>query len=133
MGFFRRAKDAARTGEPEGIDAVAHYVEVVGESYYQEALEKICGGKCREGHEKEMPALIVREKDNPYDANAIKVTIDGMKVGHLNRMMAERLAPALDARGISQIEGVALIVGGWDRGEKDQGHFGVSLQLPNLP
>lgn len=53
-----------------------------------------------------MPAKLAREPDNPYDSNAITVTLEsggwlfGMKsaqIGHLKAPLAKRLAPLMDA------------------------------------
>jgi len=38
-----------------------------------------------------------REPDNEYDPNAISVWWDGHKIGHLNKVIAFRMAPELDA------------------------------------
>ena len=47
----------------------------------------------------------IREPENPYDANAVRVeNILGEKVGHLRRELALEIAPLLDS-GDLQIEG----------------------------
>ena len=38
-----------------------------------------------------------REPDNPHDSNAISVWWDGIQLGHLNKVIAFRLAAELDA------------------------------------
>lgn len=45
-----------------------------------------------------LPALLVRERDNPHDPNAVAVHIPSEigHVGHLPRVLAARLAPELD-------------------------------------
>lgn len=54
-------------------------VDVVGESFYREALEAVA----RQGADH--IATLVPEPDNPYDPQAIGVVIMGLKVGHLSR------------------------------------------------
>jgi HIRAN domain-containing protein len=46
-----------------------------------------------------IPVVLVREPENPHDANAIRVDVPAIDtpIGHLPRWMAERLAPHLDA------------------------------------
>jgi hypothetical protein len=69
--------------------------------------------------------------DNPYDPNAVAVYIAGRKVGHLPRPAAQAFAP-VDRRLAEQRQvGAcsATITGGWDRGDGDTGHFGITLDL----
>ena len=47
----------------------------VGESHYQAALEALCGGHNRYGHEMECEAELIPEPSNPYDPNAVQVMI----------------------------------------------------------
>ncbi len=106
-------------------------VHVVGESYYQDELEKICGGRSRSGYSKPVTAVLVPETDNEYDEKAVLVQINGLSVGHLSREDARSYRPLLermDAQG-QQGSCSAMVVGGWDRGSGDQGYFGVRLNI----
>ncbi len=109
--------------------------EVVGESYYQDALSAICGGHCDEGHEHECVATLVPEPDNPHDSNAVAVLIEGRKVGHLPRVAALVYTTALARHGnpAARFTCDAEIRGGWRRerrnGQVDEGGFGVWLDL----
>jgi hypothetical protein len=106
-------------------------VGVVGESHYQDALTDIVGGKRPESVRIPIQATLVLEPDNPYDPNAVAVYIAGRKVGYLPRPAAEAFAPV--GRRLAEQQQVgscsATITGGWDRGDGDTGHFGVSLDL----
>jgi hypothetical protein len=106
-------------------------VGVVGESHYQDTLTAIVGGKRPESIRIPTQATLVPEPDNPYDPNAIAVYIDGQKVGHLPRPAAQAFAPV--GRQLADQHQVgacsATITGGWDRGDGDTGHFGVTLDL----
>jgi hypothetical protein len=98
-------------------------VNVAGESHYQEALRTIAGpGEVR--HETE--ARLVREPDNPHDANAVRVEIAGAKVGYLPRALAEAWSPRMDELASRRRVGAceATIVGGADT------PLGVFLRLP---
>lgn len=112
-----------RGGFPRGI---------VGESFCQEALAKLCGGHNREGHELEVFAALVPEPGNSYDPNAVQVQIDGMAVGYLSKEDAPRYLAALAEAGLSgqAVAVQAKIVGGWRTNQHDAGHFGVKLALP---
>jgi hypothetical protein len=105
--------------------------EVVGESKYQDALSNICGGHCEEGHEHECLAELVPEPDNPYDPNAVAVLIEGEKVAYLSRFDAKRYLDELARLGHAgdRASCDAMINGGWDRGGREKGYFGVELDL----
>ncbi|MEJ7817801.1 MAG: HIRAN domain-containing protein [Thermoleophilaceae bacterium] len=99
-------------------------VNVAGESHYQDALRAISGqGEIR--HDTE--ARLIPEPDNPHDANAVRVEIDGAKVGYLPRDLAPQWAPPLaelaSRRRIGACE--ATVVGPAD------GTLGVFLRLPD--
>ena len=107
-------------------------LEIVGESFYQDALDNITGGKTEDGYEMEVEAMLNYDDDNPYDNKAIAVSIEGEKVGHLSRKLARQFRERMEETGCPGASAVckALIVGGWDRGNGDRGDFGVKLDLP---
>jgi len=109
-------KASQRISEP-GFD-------VVGESHYQDNIDKIAGGKTEEGHELQVDAILVREPSNQYDKNAVRVDVNGMTVGYLDRASAKTYIRKYgDVTTISS----AVVVGGWKRGRKDSGSYGVRL------
>jgi hypothetical protein len=73
-------------------------------------------------------ARLVPEADNLYDDEAVRVEIDGRKVGHLSRADARRFRRV---RATNAVPVKALIVGGWDHGDeaydRARGSFGVRL------
>lgn len=107
-------------------------IEVVGESHYQAALETICGGRTFDGVDCAVECTLVHEDDNPYDNQAIRVDIQGMTVGYLDRSNARQFRARLREAGYPGITATfwARIRGGWDRGADDRGYFGVRLDLP---
>jgi HIRAN domain len=100
---------------------------VVGEAHHQDALEALAGGR-REwsAHIKE-PALLLPQPDNPYDPDAVAVSMHGHEVGYLARNVAPEFLRALQAGGYDRATCEAMIVGGWERGADDRGWFGVRL------
>ncbi len=75
---------------------------VVGESFYQEALQIVAGGRSfGTSFDDHLPvtAVLVPEPENPYDANAVRVDVlagdKSLKVGYLARENAERYQPFL--------------------------------------
>jgi HIRAN domain len=63
---------------------------VVGEASYQDGLEELAGGRTEESAEHYCGAELIPEPDNPFDRNAVYVTISGEKVGYLPRKTAAR-------------------------------------------
>lgn len=120
----------------KGLDEASpeYDFDIVGESFYQDALAKIAGPKTDDGVEIECKAILRPEPNNKHDKNAIAVLIRGMKVGYLSRTDAAAWRQALANRGRARgdTEVRALIVGGWKRnkrGQSDEGSFGVKLDL----
>jgi len=105
---------------------------IVGESNYQDALSRICGGYTRDGHQLHTRASLVPDPSNPYDANAIRVAIDGQTVGYLKREHAARYTKRLldEGRSGEVLDVRAYISGGWRTNQHDSGHFGVQLEKP---
>src|SRR4030095_3996548 len=105
----------------------AFALPVVGESHYQETLEAICGPRSDEGEDRRLEAQLVLENDNPHDSMAVRVDIQGQTVGYLSREHARQYRRQRERAGYASCN--ARIRGGWDRGEGDQGHYGVFLDL----
>jgi hypothetical protein len=133
MGFFSRifGKRKVNKAIVDFSGPGTYRLDIVGESNYQSALEKICGGSTYEGQELIIEAVLVPEDDNPYDKNAIRVDMSGKTVGYLSREKARQYRKKLEQAGYSVITAKcsAMIIGGWDRGRGDKGHFGVKLDL----
>jgi len=121
-----------RPATAEWLDGNGSFsLEVVGESNYQRNLERVCGGRTRECQDRIMTAMLVLEDDNPHDAKAVCVTIDGWTVGYLSRDKARAFRARLRRERIRGYEFPckANVRGGWDRGDGDWGYFGVWLDV----
>lgn len=107
-------------------------VEVLGESHYQRALEEICDGRTEDDAEHRCEAELILDDGNPHDDQAVRVAIEGKTVGYLSRKRAREYRAELKRAGHPDLRARcdAVIRGGWDRGEDDQGDFGVWLDLP---
>jgi len=104
--------------------------KVAGTSYHQDALEAIAGGHGVHGHDIEVMATLIPEPQNPHDRNAVAVRVDGRQVGHIARETAAEIQKLIiDAQRQHGVDICcrARIVGGWDDGEGDRGHFGMRL------
>ena len=127
LSFLFGRREAVRTiVEGDG----AYDFEIVGESRYQDALEQLCGGRCKEGVEYECTATLTPEPKNRHDPNAIRVDIRRHTVGYLSRPNAADYHRQLKRAGVraGPMACEAMIVGGWDR-RGQQGHFGVKLDM----
>lgn len=117
--------DGMRVTLLEGYDGL----EVVGESFYQDNLWEVVGGRTRGRVRKDIVAVLVAEHGNQFDSNAVSVWIEGYKVGHLSRADAQRLRSGLlalqrqNSRPVA-LEG-AIVGGGADEGRT--GTLGVFL------
>jgi hypothetical protein len=106
-------------------------LEVVGESYYQDALWATVHatlGKTSNRVRVDAIAVLVPERDNNYDAQAVSVWINGLKVGHLSREDAAALRPGIIA-AVRETGGAvalpAVIAGGGPREDSRIGMLGV--------
>jgi len=105
-------------------------LQVVGESFYQDALRQVIAGDARNRVRVEIVAVLMAETDNPYDPNAVSIWIDGLRVGHLSRADAARYRPGLLALESSYGRPIALggvVAGGGIRAD-GPGLLGVFLR-----
>jgi hypothetical protein len=116
---------------PEALKLMASggSFSVVGESHYRDAIQAVTGGPKAEGVRLITWATLVAEHNNPYDAHAVGVFIDGHKVGHLAREDAAGFWPLLERIQVASRVAYcrADINGGWNRGPSDRGDYGVTL------
>jgi hypothetical protein len=144
MGLFRKSgsqrRNALRDQRPmrsaDGSRALVFEgdedLEVVGESFHQNSLWGLVGGRGDPSRHvrKDIVAVLTAQPDNPYDDNAVAVSINGLAVGHLSREDARLYQPGLLALQRSHGRPVALrgvIVGGGIR-EDGPGRLGVFLE-----
>lgn len=104
---------------------------IVGASRYQGNLSKLAGGRKRKSADLLITALLVVEDGNPHDKNAVRVDVNGLTVGYLDRDNAREYRRLLASKGHNGdgLGCAARIVGGWYKSDDDQGHFGVRLDL----
>jgi hypothetical protein len=107
--------------------------EVVGEAQYQGVLERLAGGRSDLSANVPVSCVLLPEPHNPHDANAVAIQVDGATVGYLPRKDAAAFSPCLRAALVRHeiVQCSGLIVGGWENGPEDRGHFGIWLRLPD--
>ena len=104
-------------------------LEVVGESFYQDVLWRLCSGTVGDRVRSGVVAVLVPEPANPYDPNAIAVQVNGEVVGYLPRATAQEYLPGLKRLmsahgGYIALRGVIVGGGYYDDGP---GRLGVWL------
>lgn len=107
-------------------------INVAGESFYPDAFATLCGARTRDGIAFPARARLELDDDNVHDKNAVRVSIEGHQVGHLPREAAKAFRRSVRYGALAEhevFECAALINGGWNRGGKDVGNFGVKLDL----
>ena len=98
-------------------------INVAGESHYQDALRELTKGETRVG----ATAALIPEPDNPHDPDAVRVEIEGQKVGYLPRDLAPGYGPLV--REPAERDRTAVceaMISGRD------GVYGVFLKLPSV-
>jgi len=103
-------------------------VIVVGVSYYQNALKKIFRDRNYDGIELITQAKLVPDNNNPHDANAVKVVIEGKTVGHLSRDNAFKWRIKMKNEGFyDAVDCQAKIK--WDTEFIETGSYGVWIDV----
>ena len=110
---------------PEDFDTF-EVLNIVGESFYQDALARHAGPRGREAKSHRVIVRIELEPTNPVDPMAVCVSIEGQLVGHLSRTDARRW----HRQKLTSLYAEARIVGGWYRNREDQGSYGLLVFLP---
>ena len=129
-GLFRTRERAAEQPPSATLYPGTEDLEVVGESYRQETLWGLVGGRRAERISHDTHAVLMPEPDNPVDPDAIAVLIDGQLVGYLSRENAAAYGPGLrqlmnhSSNGLVALQ--ATIAGGGQR-EDGLGRLGVFL------
>lgn len=133
MGLFGRKKESKRVAELGG-DGTYSCSDVVGESFHRdELLELIAKAPKveRETGEVFVTALLLADRTNQYDSNAVAVMIDGKLVGHIARDETEGFHSAFKTvgeMGYSPDGFYCKAVIGWS-GDLQSAPIGVRLDL----
>ncbi len=99
-------------------------VPVVGEASYQADIESLYRKHGGDGHDLKVSAVVAPEEGNQFDANAVRIEIDGRTVGYLSRSMAVEYRAAL---GVTVGRCSAKIGGGHETHRSRPRHCIVAL------
>lgn len=102
-------------------------LEIVGESHYQAALERVAGPRSDDGVNHKCAATLFLEPDNPHDRNAVRVEIGRATVGYLARRDAPGLRFALAQHGLA--DGARVAVDAVILGGRTGENYGVWLAV----
>lgn len=140
MGILRRiiglperegeSPQRSSDSQPFRVLAGRQGLEVVGESFYQDALWSVVGGSQEIPVKHPVEARLLAELDNPHDANAISIWVQDQKVGHLCRDDAASYRPGLlrlERRYGSPVGLEGNVVGGGPAPRGGFKHLGVWL------
>ncbi len=129
MRFFRKSAraPAVPSSAPDEVELRGNgqfQLEIKGESHYQDNIQRAAN---KHGYSS-LPAMLILEDENPYDRNAVRVEIDGLKVGYLSREVAPLYRKQLQLKGHPRAIGTcdARIYGG----SGDRPTFGIWLDIP---
>ena len=103
-------------------------VVAVGVSYYQEALRSIFGDTSGQAARMLVPAEIIPDDDNPFDAYAVRIEIGGKLVGHLSRRNAREWRSKMISESLSGATTCSARIA-WDRRARKEGSYGVWLDI----
>lgn len=105
-------------------------VEVVGESFHQEAIIRACGSTHWEEVLCPVQAALIPEPDNDFDPHAVQVIVGDSKVGHLSRGDARDFGPLMELLAERGFDGAACdaVIAGRGPGSETK-NLGVFLHL----
>lgn len=124
MGLFARLFGGRKAAWVTLKPGRGWVVEVVGESQYQDAIERSYVRHGGDGHDLKVTAAVVPEDGNRHDRNAVRVEIDGRTVGYLPREIAPDYRATM---GRQPGTCSAKIVGGFMKDDGSQASYGVKL------
>jgi hypothetical protein len=104
-------------------------LEVVSGSRHQDRLEWLAQGRGEDPKDYACTAILTHEPDNPFDSNAVSISVLGVRVGFLPRDAAADFVAAMQTWGFERASCDAIVEGGWYRSADDKGDFCVRLDV----
>lgn len=104
---------------------------VGGESHCRLSFALAVGTERAEGYYEPRDLALVREPENAYDSNAVRVELAGLHVGRIARDLAAKLGPAMDAAGVTRAAAPGIVRGGYARGDGNTS-FSVAMWLKRV-
>lgn len=133
--FHRPAQEVSQVIIPSNTYSwpdLEHFdTEIVGESNYQSAIQKIAGIHGDDGPKVICTAHLIPEDYNPHDNKAVRVAISGSTVGYLSRDDARSFRRRLGAKKLTgQVTSCkATLSGGFAMKDGTKASYGVMLDI----
>lgn len=108
-------------------------LDVVGESYQQENLWALVGGRTQEKVRLDVIGYLIPEPENKYDPNAIGVWIQGLKVGFVAKELAREIVDdvlRLMSEQSGKLIGLRGVIAGGGQYDDGPGQLGAFLEYP---
>jgi hypothetical protein len=106
---------------------------VRGEAYRSEALLALVGSDSGQASVRPVELQLIRESDNSYDGNAVRVETGGVLVGYIARELAALVSPTFDAAGAVSCRYPGVIVGGFSWQSARQVYIWLDRRLGDGP
>lgn len=106
-------------------------VRAVGVSHYQEPLRRVSGAPLEGPVRHQVRVDLASEPENPHDANAVAVRLDGELVGYLSREDAVRYGPVVRLLGEHGGRLVCDATIGRRASERGTSNLGLFIELPS--
>jgi hypothetical protein len=120
------AEEVRQSSAEDDADLVE--LDIVGESYRQDALAAIAGPKQEEDKRTLVGVTLRCEPANEHDPHAIRVEVMGTLLAYMSRLLAAVMSPAMQDSCGGVLEARGLIVGGW-RDARSEGHYGIRVWI----
>jgi hypothetical protein len=99
-GAEKNCSGMAGSETPDGIEFIAgdgdYAIEVISGSRHQDRLEWLAQGRDEDPKDYACVAVLTHEPDNPFDSNAVSVSILGVRVGFFPRDVAADFVDAME-------------------------------------
>jgi hypothetical protein len=106
---------------------------VRGEHYRGEALLRLVGSDGGEPAVVPVELRLIREPENSYDANALRVETGGAHVGYIAKELAAVVSPVFDAAAVVSCRYAGVIVGGFEWQSAHQVYVWLDRRLGEGP
>lgn len=106
---------------------------VRGEFYRADALLELVGSNSGDWSAMPVELQLIREPDNSYDANALRVEVGGAHIGYVAKELAAVVSPTFDAAGVVSSRYAGVIVGGFEWQASYQAYIWLDRRLGQGP
>lgn len=128
----RKRASPPSTGVYKWPSLVEFEFDVVGESHYQAALQRLAGDHGTDSAETPCVAELRPDDANKFDKSAVEVLVEGQRVGYMSRDDARSFRRRLGSKALTGQSTLcdAMIVGGWtEKSTAEKRNYGIKLDI----